>query len=274
MMIRPIRKCTNRLTKTAIEKISLEKIWVSKSSKTHDLSEFVKQLRPVSNGRGLKRFGPPGDGGYLLPDDLEGVVACISPGVATESGFDHEVADRGIEVYMADASVDGPAIHHEKFHFLNKHLDVFNSSKTITIDDFCKKILPRNNANADLILQMDIEGAEYSIILNMREETLNRFRIMVIEFHDLHQIFSKFSFSLIKSVFSRLTKNHKIVHIHPNNVIAPYKKNGLAVPPIMEFTFYRTDRDTFGGEPLIFPHPLDADNVKDRPPVILPKCWQ
>lgn len=72
----------------------------------------MRRLQPVPVPEGLWRFGPHGDGGYLMPNDLDGVVGCLSPGVSFECGFDTAIAERGIDVFMADASVAGPAQPH------------------------------------------------------------------------------------------------------------------------------------------------------------------
>jgi hypothetical protein len=121
---------------------------------------------------------------------------------------------------------------------------------------------------------MDIEGAEYRVIAVASETTLSRFRIMVIEFHGLRRLRSPARFRRISSVFRKLLKNHRVVHIHPNNCCKPVKLGALEIPDVLEFTFYRSDRDVFDYRPLQFPHPLDATNVPDKPPVVLPKCWQ
>ena len=57
----------------------------------------------------LVRIGPTDDGGYLLPDVLDGIEACFSPGVGTCSDFELACAERGMQVFLADATVDGPA---------------------------------------------------------------------------------------------------------------------------------------------------------------------
>lgn len=44
----------------------------------------------------------------------------------------------------------------------------------------------------DLLLQMDIEGAEYDVIPNVEPSLLRRFRILVIEFHKLDWIAQPF----------------------------------------------------------------------------------
>jgi hypothetical protein len=49
----------------------------------------------------------------------------------------------------------------------------------------------------DLILQMDIEGAEWHVLLNVSRDTLRRFRIIVIELHDLERLMDKHAFVII-----------------------------------------------------------------------------
>jgi hypothetical protein len=205
-----------------------------------------------------------------MPDDLEGVVACISPGVSTETGFDREIAERGINVYLADASVSGPSISHERFHFLQKFFDTYSSESTITIDDYCSAI----GGDGDLILQMDIEGAEYRVLTSASDNLLHRFRIMVVEFHDMGHLFSRAGFREMSSVFKRLRRTHEVVHIHPNNVATSLKIGSLEIPQLLEFTFYRKDRDSLEQRTAQFPHPLDCDNVPGNPSLVLPRCWR
>ena len=53
----------------------------------------------------------------------------------------------------------------------------------------------------DLLLQMDVEGAEYPILHEVSEETLAKFRIMIIEFHYVDRIFDRNEFCLYKTGF-------------------------------------------------------------------------
>ena len=83
---------------------------------------------------------------------------------------------------------------------------------------------------------------------------MQRFRIIVIEFHDLDQMFSRFAFNIIKPVFDKLRTPHEVVHAHPNNCADPVRRGSLSMPPVMEFTFYRKDRMKHqSGSALSFP---------------------
>ena len=258
----------DRWIRRGLERAFADKIAVTNATRPRDVAALVASLKPQP-GPILKRFGPRYDGGYLMPDDLEGVVACISPGVSTECGFDDEMAARGLDVFMADASVAGPSTPNDRFHFFPKHLDITDSERTMTLEQLCAKA-----PAGDLILQMDIEGAEYPVLAAAGEDLLRKFRIMIIELHDLDQMFSRFAFNIMRPVFGKLTKHHAVVHIHPNNCAEAVQRGSLSVPPVLEFTLYRKDRMTGGsGEPLSFPHALDAPCAPGRPDVDLPRCW-
>jgi Methyltransferase FkbM domain len=262
------------LIKALLRKASFRnRLWIEQATPPAELQSLIGRLCPHDNSNGMVRIGPAGDGGYLLPDDFEGVVALVSPGVSTECRFDREIADRGIDVHMLDASVDGPNVDHPKFHFEKKFVGHLNDDQWVTMEDVCAQIAGRDGD--ELVLQMDIEGAEYSVIHSMSSQLLKRFRIMVIEFHDLNQLFSKYSFQFIKVAFDKLLENHQIVHIHPNNCKPIIKAGGIEIPPVMEFTFYRKDRASFSPRSSQdFPHKLDADCVAENPTVVLPMGWR
>ena len=93
-------------------------VFPGKTTKSNELLSLVQSLRIRPNGHDLIRVGPSGDGGYLLPDDLDGVNYCLSPGVAACSDFEEDMASRGMQVFLADKSVDGPAVKNESFMFI------------------------------------------------------------------------------------------------------------------------------------------------------------
>lgn len=265
-------KSIKYLSKTIVERIAGNAVWLEHPSSVEDVRALVEKCRPVAIEQPLARAGKEGDGGYLVPDDLEGIRAAISPGVSDTVDFDLWLADRGVDVYMADASVDGPPIANSRFHFSKKFIDVFDDPTNIRLDSLCAKILPKDQG--DLILQMDIEGAEHRVLLDVSDELMQRFRIILVELHQLDRLFSNFGFEPIKATLEKLLRHHNIVHIHPNNVVPATRRGDLEIPPVMEFTFYRKDRATcLRDKKLVFPHPLDRDIVIDLPHLALPSCW-
>jgi hypothetical protein len=247
--------------------------WLEPSSDLGEMRQFIRQLVPVDIGIELIRVGPDGDGGYLVPDDLIGLCGCISPGVSNEVRFDLEIAHMGIPVFMADASVKGPPENHELFHFYPKFLDVVDDAENMRLEALVDEAF--QHVDGDLILQMDIEGAEYRVLLDASDEVLLSFRIILLECHDLTRLFGRQNSQLIMATFRKLLRHFHIVHVHPNNVCPPTSKGGLEIPPVMEFTLVRKDRArTEPRHCLLFPHPLDRDNLLDSPTVVLPQIWR
>ncbi len=236
------------------------------------LEKLIRKHHPVDvPGKELIRLGPnKGDGGYLVPNDLEGIEACYSPGVSYISGFEKDCADLGMQVFLADGSVDGPAVSHERFHFTKTYVGATTSDAFMTMDEWVNSSLPRSQS--DLLLQIDIEGFEYESFLSMSNSLMKRFRIIVVEFHELDMLWSQPFFKLASSAFETILQNHTCVHIHPNNCGGSLIRHKLDIPRLMEFTFLRNDRICNPSFSSCFPHPLDSD-CTNKPSIQLPKCW-
>lgn len=67
-------------------------------------------------------------------------------------------------MFLADKSVDGPALSNELFFFTKRHVGALTSNDFMTLDDWVTSSLP--GSSADLILQTDIEGYEYESFLH------------------------------------------------------------------------------------------------------------
>ena len=111
----------------------------------------------------LVRIGGSGDGAYLLPDDLDGVSACFSPGVNNFKWFEDELCERwAMQCHLCDFSSDL-----EKFAtplisglqtFEKKWLDVTNAPDAISLPEWVQQRAPESDS--DLIMQMDICSQE------------------------------------------------------------------------------------------------------------------
>ena len=246
------------------------KTFAAPPTKKEAIESLLDALSPVVPQCGMMRLGPNRDGGYVLPDDLDGIAACFSPGVSNISGFELECAERGMEVFMADKSVDHPAEQHARFHFLKKYIGATTNDDFITLDQWVtdSEVTPEG----DLLLQMDIEGYEWETLLSVSDALLRRCRILVMELHSLDQLWNQPFYSIVSRALFKVLQNHACVHIHPNNCSESIRYLGLEIPPIMEFTFLRKDRIKECHDATSFPHPLDVNNAK-HPTLVLPKCW-
>jgi hypothetical protein len=251
--------------------LGLKNMFPAGSTGRGNLRSLLESLRPLSTDKKLIRLGPKGDGGYLIPDDLAGIHACFSPGVGCTSDFEKDCANLGMKVFLADKSVDRPGDEHELFHFTKKFVGAKTNDDFMTLDHWVASSLQEKDS--DLLLQIDIEGYEYEVFLSASEALMRRFRIIVAEFHQLDQLWNRPFFNLAGHTFDKILQTHACVHIHPNNNIRPIKKDGIEIPPVMEFTFLRRDRIGYSSYETIYPHALDYDNIPYKPPMMLPKCW-
>ena len=226
------------------------------------VQDFIVQLRPFTTNVELIRIGGDDDGGYLIPNDLNEIIALFSPGVDFTASFELELANQGINCYLADYSVDSSPSKHELIHFDKKFIGSKTDEKFTTLSEWIQsKDLPENG---DLLLQMDIEGSEYETILSIDDDLLQRFRILVIEFHRLDGISTFFGNKMITETFSKLLRHFEIVHIHPNNCCAPVFVYGKQLFPCIEVTFHRRDRFENSIQTQTFPHVLDRPNIKKK----------
>ena len=235
------------------------------------IDEFLRKCYPVTTNIELIRIGENTDGGYLVPNDLDGIEACFSPGVAETASFEIEMARRGIKSYLADYSVAAPPVQNDLFYFEKKYLGNKNSDIFMTLDNWVNR--KNESKENDFVLQMDIEGWEWDVLLDASPETLKRFRIIVIEFHGLVSLTDRFGYKVINATFNKLLKSHAIVHIHPNNISPPMTIGGFAIPTTMEYTFLRRDRIANSSYTTVFPHKFDFNCIPRLKDFRLPECW-
>lgn len=238
-----------------------------------NLTNFIDRFRPNYKPCNLVRIGSGADGGYLLPDALDGLAYCFSPGVADSADFENELSKRGIRSFMADASVSKAPIDNDLFHFIPKFLGARSHNEYITLSDWIEQSI--GDDNSPKVLQMDIEGAEYDVLGYESAETLAGFSILTIEFHDLNKLFEKDFLRLVSIIFEKLFKNFVICHVHPNNCCGLTELDGIAVPRVMEVTFVRHDilPKVLRQDPVQLPHPLDVKNVPHLPKILMPEIW-
>jgi hypothetical protein len=232
--------------------------------------QLIHELKPYNVGIDLIRLGDEGDGGYLVPDDLEGITACFSPGVSSISKFEKECSRRGMKLFLADKSVEKAMLDVEH-SFIKKFIGCTNNSDFVTMNSWVEDSVGRDYNN-DMLLQMDIEGYEYMTLINMSNALLNKFRIIVLEFHELHKFWLKSSFEFMSAALYKLLESHVCVHIHPNNGAGVDVQDGIEIPRLAEFTFIRKDRVKQKELWKTFPNELDSDCTR-RPHVVLPDVW-
>jgi hypothetical protein len=253
-----------------------------------NIRDALEFLRPKPSPWDLLRLGGHTDGAYLVPDSLDGIAACLSPGVRNSKKFEDELANEyGIRSHLLDFSSDL-----EKFStpliegmqtFTKKWLGAASDPTTVTLAEWIAEAEPE--PSKDLMLQIDIEGAEWPILRDVDVEVLRRFRVIVIELHKLDDIFSNPALFQEKAAeaLDKLRGVFTAIHAHPNNCCGSSPKlfgSGMRIPRTFELTMVRTDfleTALKAGSPRHpeLPHPLDIGrNVPGTPPIFLGSGWR
>jgi hypothetical protein len=107
-------------------------------------------------------------------------------------------------------------------------------------------------------MKLDIEEGEYDLIRSISDDNLKKIKQLVIEIH--------FPFTDDRwDLLNRLSKYHKLVHIHGNNCEGTKLYNGIQVPHVFECTYIFDEGYDLelNDEPIPSPI-LDQSNITGR----------
>lgn len=208
------------------------------------------------------RVGNEHDGGYIMLDTFDEYTEKIaySFGIADDVSWDNDMADRGFEVFMYDHTIDALPIERREFHFYKIGIssDAKDTEKMMTMASLLKENGHENCK--EMILKMDVEGAEYGFINNTDMSLLDRFDQIVLELHNL--LNTDFSETIINAL-NKLRKTHDIVHIHANNFGDSLQIDSMVFADCLEITLVNKKRISVLREKIGKNRYLDID----RP------CW-
>ena len=246
-------------------------IFIDPMTPTDKLISLAQLIRPQQCAYELIRLGANSDGGYLVPNDLSGITACFSPGVDDIASFEQDLYKHGIGSHLADYSVEEIPSGTAALSFTKKFLGANSYDHFISLEEWVTSLAP-DATDDSLLLQMDIEGGEYETLISCPSATLAKFRIMVIEFHQVESWAQSDFYKLVEATFRKLLNTHYVVHNHPNNAMGIVNLNGFHAPRVFELTFIKKSRTALIG-PAIVPHKLDYPNVDYMPDIQLPIQW-
>jgi hypothetical protein len=255
----------------------------SPTTSSQYIDSILYKLLPQPCPYSMIRIGGSSDGSYLIPNDLEGIECCFSPGVNNVKMFEDELVKRfNIRCHMCDYSSDEASLSTplivQMQTFDKLWLDIKDSWNSITLASWIARY--SKGRCSDLILQMDIEGGEYSSLLESPKSVINRFRIIVVELHGLGAFRdAKLLSKSVGPLVDKLYQTHICVHAHPNNCSGQLidSNSGINIPDVLEVTYLRRDRflgDQQSWIQPMLPHPYDiAFNVQDQVPLHLNGNW-
>ena len=113
-------------------------ILLERINSSDGINDFLSRFRANYVSTDLIRIGGDSDGGYLMPDCLDDIKYCFSPGVDVVASFEDEISKNyGIKSFMADASVNSPPFNNPYFEFVPKFLGSRTYGDFITLIGAC-----------------------------------------------------------------------------------------------------------------------------------------
>ena len=234
-----------------------------------EVTSLLTRLRPQDNGHRLIRVGGIGDGGYLIPDDLAEISECFSPGSNKISRFESDIANRwNIKSYICDSRDEKPLELTSFQDFTEAWVGpASDGEKYLSIAQWVDE---KSESTEDLILQMDIEGAEFLTLIAVPRQILNRFRIMIIELHFLEALKNRWAFNQVYlPFFNKILRDFDVVHLHPNNCLGTWTYSDIEFPSIIELTLHRKDRKLYLHPKTTSRNELDKPCVESMPELSL-----
>lgn len=214
-------------------------------------------------GAKYSRVGKDFDGGYVMLEDFEAatVDAAYSFGIADDVSWDEEIADRGIDVFMYDHTIDQLPTVHPRFQYFK--LGITGEKKDVDLKTL-NDILTQNGhaQHRNLIMEMDIEGCEWDVFQHAELDVIDQFSQIVIEFHGLvAAAYDHEALMTVVSVLKKINKTHQSVHVHANGSTIPLLIGGLALSDVMEVTYLRRG----GGKHKFVPNTRQFPTELDQP---------
>jgi hypothetical protein len=217
--------------------ISPFEFYTRKSTKhSKSVQELISILSPNKFKGELKRFGHEGDGSYVLPKNIVSPKTyLISGGISDNNKFEIELAKKGVTGIQVDNSISKAPEEHKNLIFKFATLGDRDGLYEVSLENLISMV----PLNKNLIVKLDIEGAEISALQHLSKKSLKRINCLVLELHNLSTLVQneKILQTLSKLKGSGLSS----IYLQANNGILDYVIAGVLIPDNIEITFVRKD---------------------------------
>lgn len=211
--------------------------------------------------KGIKkvRFGNVNDGGYVCLDYFKGIKAAVSLGINDDVSWDIDIADRGLQIYQYDHTVDAPPVKHKNFLFHKTKIEPQEKSGSASLQSILEKY--ELSQPQSVILKIDIECDEWDVFSGASDETLDVFSQILCEFHNFDRIVEPEFFEKMESVLFKLKEKFEVFHVHANNYAPLLLVPGSgSLPETLEISLCSKHGFDFEDTDENFPGELDAPN--------------
>jgi hypothetical protein len=127
----------------------------------------------------------------------------------------------------------------------------------------------RHQGRTDLVLKMDIEGAEWRTLEALPLSILGQFSQIVAEFHGFSDMTNIARWNRRLTVLEKLNSVHQCVHVHANNWHTPAMIGGVMMPNLLELTYVRRADHEFKVCDRVFPTEIDQPGNPYRSDIFL-----
>ena len=189
--------------------------------------------------------------GYVMLDDFDNIKIAYSFGIGSEDwhiSFDNELANKNIDVYMYDHTIDKLPYENARFHF--HKIGLSGKNKYSTNLKSLEEILEENGHlnEENMILKIDIEYSEWEALRDFKPELLKKFKFIILELH-----FFSNNFELFTQVLSKLNKYHQIFYVHCVNCDIVIQVKDMRICRALEVSYVVKEGHEFEKDDSIYP---------------------
>ena len=164
--------------------------------------------------------------------------------------FDQGLAERNIDVYMYDHTIDSLPYNNNKFHWKKIGIGGKNE-KNIQLKSL-EELIEENGHSLEknMILKMDVEHCEWDSLKEISTNTLNQFKFIIIEFHFKENNNEE---KLYYNVIKKIHKTHQVFYLrcHNRNKIVTFGNNIIC--RALEVSYVIKKDNIFSKDDSIYP---------------------
>ena len=200
-------------------------------------------------GRKRILIGEKADGCYVLLDDFKNIKYAYSFGISNMIQFDKNLAERGIDVYMYDHTIEALPYNNTKFHW--KKIGIGGKNEKNKLLKTLEELILENGHSFEknMILKIDVEHWEWKALEDISDRILNQFKYIVIEYHFRIQQ----NYKLYYKVLKKLHETHQAFYLRCNGRYRIVTFGNNMICTSLEVSYIIKKNYTFTKDETIYP---------------------
>ena len=197
-------------------------------------------------------IGAKKDGCYVLLNDFTNIKVAYSFGIERKIQFDRYLADKGIDIYMYDHTINSLPYNHTKFHW--KKIGITGKNKSNNIMKSLEELIIENGHSSEenMILKIDVEHAEWESLKDIPSKILSQFKYILIELHFNDEIESNEEL-LYYNVLKNIYKTHQCFYLRCANRYKITNFGNNRICRYLEVSYIIKKDNKFTKDPTIYP---------------------